>query len=106
MRWSLIAVPLRLVIDSRRFGIVCIVRRDEFAREQSLKREPLKREQAVSPFFYAILASVDYEVAIKFPNDICVTPVLDTAIGLDVKSYTLPQGSDMAHTVTRQAYSF
>ena len=46
-----------------------------------------------------MLASVDYEVAIQFPNDTCITPALDTAIGLDVKLYTLPEGSDMAHTV-------
>ena len=59
----------------------------------------------VSAFFYAILASVDYEVAIQLPNDTCITPALDTAIGLDVKSYTLPEVCDMAHTVTVQAYS-
>ena len=62
-------------------------------------------EEMVSAFFYAILASVGYEVAIQFPNDACIPPALDTAIGLDVKSYTLPEGSDMDHTVTVHAYS-
>ena len=36
-------------------------------------------EEMVSAFFYAILASVDYEVAIQFPNDTCITPALDTS---------------------------
>ena len=40
-------------MDRGRFGVVYIVHRDEFGREQSLKREPLKREQAVALFFYA-----------------------------------------------------
>ena len=62
-------------------------------------------EEMVSVFFYALLASVDYEVAIQFPNDTYIAPALDTAIGLDVESYTLPEGSHMAHTVTVQAYS-